>query len=483
MSGEIDSWKQRLWRRENNMLFSSLTFLFVFLPLVLIVYFINKNRAYRNTVLLLFSLLFYSWGEPKYIFLMIIEITFTYFITLQIDKYLLTNKSKAKKYLILEIILVLGFLFFFKYYDFFIVNILKISSLSISVVLPIGISFYSFQILSYVIDVYRKEVKVQKNIFYLGTYVSLFPQLIAGPIVRYQTVADEITNRKETIDKFADGIRRFIIGLGKKIIIANHMAIVADKVFLAPNIADLSSFMCWLGAFSFMMQIYFDFSGYSDMAIGLGKMFGFHFLENFNFPYMSKSISDFWRRWHISLGSWFRDYVYIPLGGSRVSKSRWIFNICVVWALTGLWHGASWNFICWGIYYGVLLILEKLFFGKILEKLPILNIIIVNVFVFFGWVLFNSPSLSFCIEIITKMFSGFDGFSRINLNNFNILYLWPYYIIAIIGCFPISKLISKFGKKFEKYFVLYDVYLLIVFLLCIMYLINNTYNPFIYFRF
>lgn len=465
------------------MLFSSLTFLFIFFPAVICVYFLSKNRVYRNIVLLLFSLVFYSWGEPKYILLMIIEVTFTYFIALEIEKNIDKNKKKAKIYLIIELVFVLGILFFFKYYDFFVIKILNLDSLSLSILLPIGISFYSFQILSYVFDVHKKDVNAQKNVLYLGTYVSLFPQLIAGPIVRYKTVADEIVNRKENIEDFANGCRRFIIGLGKKIIIANHMAIVSDKVFLSADIANLSSFMCWLGAFSFMMQIYFDFSGYSDMAIGLGKMFGFHFLENFNFPYMSKSISEFWRRWHISLGSWFRDYVYIPLGGSRVTVSRWILNIFIVWALTGLWHGASWNFILWGVYYGILLILEKLVFGKILDKLPVLNVLIVNVFVLFGWVLFNSPSLSSTFLIMGKMFNGFDGFSRTALNNMNILYLWPYYVIAVIGCFPLSRKLSYLANENKIIAIITDIFLLVVFLLCVMYLINNSYNPFIYFRF
>lgn len=463
------------------MLFSSLTFLFVYFPIVLILYYLVKSRTKRNIVLLIFSLLFYSWGEPKLVCLMLLEVFVTFILVLKMSNT--CDQQKKKKYLILVIIFIITFLFLFKYYNFFIVRILKLNSFALSISLPIGISFYSFQIISYAVDVYREQVKVQKNVLDLTLYVSFFPQLIAGPIVRYSTIAKELKERKENANDFAYGLRRFIIGLSKKVIISNQMAIVSDKVFLSADIASFSSGMYWLAAISFMFQIYFDFSGYSDMAIGLGRMFGFHFLENFNYPYISTSITDFWRRWHMSLSSWFRDYVYIPLGGNRVSKFRWLMNILIVWCLTGLWHGASFNFVLWGLYYGILLIVEKLFLGRVLKKLPGLNWIIVMLLVLFGWVLFNAPSGETALFMIKKMLTGFEGINRSTLNNLNILYLWEYYVIALIGCFPICKKIGVkiFNTKYGK--LICDLYLLVIFFLCVMFLVNNSYNPFIYFKF
>ena len=464
---------------EGLMLFSSLTFLLAFLPLVLVLYYINNNRVYRNIVLLISSLIFYSWGEPRTIIIMIITIIVNYVMAIMIEE-----KEKYRKLLfIVTCIFNIGILFFFKYFNFFVNDVLMLKNVTLNIILPIGISFYTFQILSYVIDVYKKEVVAQRSIINLGAYVTMFPQLIAGPIVRYQTIAKELTERKEHVDDIAEGLRRFIIGLGKKIIIANQMAIIADKVYLSIPLHDLNTMFAWIGTIAFALQIYYDFSGYSDMAIGLGKMFGFHFVENFNYPYIATSITDFWRRWHISLSSWFRDYVYIPLGGSRCSKVRWMLNIMIVWSLTGLWHGASYNFILWGLYYGVLLMMEKLFFKKYLDKLKGINYIITMLIVLVGWVFFNSSSVDQIIYMIRNLF-GFNGsFSLILLNNQGILYLLPYMLIAIIGMGPwINQLFIKIRNNTIG-FTIYDIYLVVILVVCLIFLINNSYNPFIYFRF
>ena len=464
---------------EGLMLFSSLTFLLAFLPLVLVLYYINNNRVYRNIILLISSLIFYSWGEPRTIIIMIITIIVNYVMAIMIEE-----KEKYRKLLfIVTCIFNIGILFFFKYFNFFVNDVLMLKNVTLNIILPIGISFYTFQILSYVIDVYKKEVVAQRSIINLGAYVTMFPQLIAGPIVRYQTIAKELTERKEHVDDIAEGLRRFIIGLGKKIIIANQMAIIADKVYLSIPLHDLNTMFAWIGTIAFALQIYYDFSGYSDMAIGLGKMFGFHFVENFNYPYIATSITDFWRRWHISLSSWFRDYVYIPLGGSRCSKARWMLNIMIVWSLTGLWHGASYNFILWGLYYGVLLMMEKLFFKKYLDKLRGINYIITMLIVLVGWVFFNSSSVDQIIYMIRNLF-GFNGsFSLILLNNQGILYLLPYMLIAIIGMGPwINQLFIKIRNNTIG-FTIYDIYLVIILVICLIFLINNSYNPFIYFRF
>ena len=464
---------------EGLMLFSSLTFLLAFFPLVLVLYYVNNNRVYRNIILLISSLIFYSWGEPRTIIIMIITIIVNYVMAIMIEE-----KEKYRKLLfIVTCIFNIGILFFFKYFNFFVNDVLMLNNVTLNIILPIGISFYTFQILSYVIDVYKKEVVAQRSIINLGAYVTMFPQLIAGPIVRYQTIAKELTERKEHVDDIAEGLRRFIIGLGKKIIIANQMAIIADKVYLSIPLHDLNTMFAWIGTIAFALQIYYDFSGYSDMAIGLGKMFGFHFVENFNYSYIATSITDFWRRWHISLSSWFRDYVYIPLGGSRCSKARWMLNIMIVWSLTGLWHGASYNFILWGLYYGVLLMMEKLFFKKYLDKLKGINYIITMLIVLVGWVFFNSSSVDQIIYMIRNLF-GFNGsFSLILLNNQGILYLLPYMLIAIIGMGPwINQLFIKIRNNTIG-FTIYDIYLVVILVVCLIFLINNSYNPFIYFRF
>jgi len=470
------------------MLFSSLTFLFGFLPLLIILYFIIKNRTYKNIILLIFSLIFYAWGEPKYILLMLFTILVVYLLGLLLDKYDKNKKYLQKKItLIISIVFVVGNLIYFKYTNFIIENINNIFNGNITIaniILPIGISFYSFQILSYIIDLYRKKIKVQKNFFSLAMYVVFFPQLIAGPIVRYETVEDEINNRKENINDIIKGTKRFIIGLSKKVIIANQMAIIADMVFNNYN-NTYGTIILWLGAICYTFQIYFDFSGYSDMAIGLGKIFGFHFLENFNYPYISKSITEFWRRWHISLSSWFKDYIYIPLGGNRVKKLKWIRNVLIVWGLTGLWHGASWNFIIWGIFYGILLLLEKIVLNKYLEKThDIIKWIYTIVIVVIGWTIFRANTLNDLIYFIKTMFIyKKTNWISILTTDLSIVNSLMFLIPAFIFSFPIIK---KIKEKYENnigYTIISNIILLGLLGICIVYLTSSSYNPFIYFRF
>lgn len=465
------------------MVFSSFTFLFIFLPLVLLTYFIVKKRKLRNIVLFIFSLIFYAWGEPVYVLLMILSIIVNYIVALIIEKV----PKKKKIFLLLDVIFNIGIIGFFKYGNFIIQNINSIFHMNITEMtlgLPIGISFYTFQILSYVIDVYRKTVPAQKSIINLGMYITLFPQLIAGPIVRYETIADEIENRKESFDKVIEGLKRFMIGLGKKVLIANQMALIADTIYNG-DLASTGTISLWLAAISYTLQIYFDFSGYSDMAIGLGKIFGFHFLENFNYPYIAKSITDFWRRWHISLSTWFRDYIYIPLGGNRVSKLKWLRNILVVWLLTGLWHGASWNFVLWGLYYGILLIIEKVFLGKFIEKLPkILQHIYTLFFVIIGWVIFRVESLSQIGIVIQRMFTWQPSSVLDNIIlDFDIFSSLPYIIIGIVASAPIIPIIKEKIKNRTAYHLISNVATYAIFITCICFLLSATYNPFIYFRF
>lgn len=469
------------------MLFSSTTFIFMFLTLLLILYFPIKNIKYRNIILLIFSLIFYSWGEPKYIFLMLLTVLIAYMFGLLIDKYR-NDKKKSKLFLVISVILILLNLFIFKYLDFSIGIINSVFKTNIGItklVLPIGISFYTFQILSYVIDLYWGKVGVQKNYFRLLLYVSFFPQLIAGPIVRYETVEKEISDRKTTLDGFISGFKRFIWGLAKKVIIANNVAIFCDYVY--NNYSSYGSNILWVAAVCYTLQIYFDFSGYSDMAIGLGKMFGFNFLENFNYPYIATSITDFWRRWHISLSSFFRDYVYIPLGGNRVSKIKFIRNIFIVWLLTGIWHGASYNFILWGLYYAILLLFEKMVTGKYIEKLPkVLKILYSLFFITLGWVIFRVENINDLILVIKKMFS-FNNTSFVTLfnNNAMLISTIPYILLGIFLSIPIDKL---FKTKVDKsngivLTLIEDLILGILFGISIMFLVSNSYNPFIYFRF
>ena len=461
------------------MVFSSITFLFYFLPIVLAIYYIVPNK-FKNIVLLLSSLFFYFYGEPTYVLIMIFSIITTYIFGILIDKY----KKYSKLFLILSICTSVGILVYFKYTNFLIENInllLKNKIDFIYVALPIGISFYTFQLISYIIDVYRGQAKVQKNFLKLAMYISLFPQLIAGPIVRYTTIEEQLENRKYSISKFALGVRRFIIGLGKKVLIANILGELCNTFITS---SDTSTLVYWLYGISNMLQIYFDFSGYSDMAIGLGKMLGFEFLENFNYPYIATSITDFWRRWHISLSSWFRDYIYIPLGGNRVNKMKWIRNILIVWLLTGLWHGAAWNFIIWGLYFGILLIIEKIFLKKYLNKLPkFLSRIYVLIIVMISFIIFsgNEPS-----QIITNI-NGLVGLPNHQFISAESIYYLKSYavvlIVGIIGATPLLKNITSNTRIQKIVNILEPLYLLIILILSTSYIIDSSFNPFLYFRF
>ena len=463
------------------MLFTSISFLYYFLPTIIILYFITPKK-YRNYILLIFSIIFYMYGEPKYVILMLVEILVAYFGALLIDKY------KSKEIFLITIIIHIGLLCVFKYTDLFIGTINSIFKTNISflnIALPIGISFYTFQILSYVIDVYRGKVKVQKNILKLATYVSLFPQLIAGPIVRYETICDELDNRDETIEKFSLGVRRFIIGLAKKVLIANMLGELCTKFSL---VDERSVLFYWIFAINYMLQVYFDFSAYSDMAIGLGKMFGFTFLENFNYPFISKSITEFWRRWHISLSSWFKDYVYIPLGGSRKGTLKLVRNILIVWFLTGIWHGAAYNFILWGLFIGVFLVIEKLWLSKYISKLPkFLRNIYVLFIIMISFIMFNAGSINEAFFNIKGLF-GLN--KEVFINNYTIYYLKSYLVVLIIAIFGATPLFKNIIEKLKKskclnkiINILEPIFLVILLLLVTAYLIDSSYNPFLYFRF
>ena len=461
------------------MVFSSITFLFYFLPIVLAIYYMVPNKL-KNIVLLISSFLFYFYGEPKYILLMISTIIFTYIFGILIDKY----KNHSKLFLIISIVIIVGLLMYFKYINFIIENINLILSNKIDfgyIVLPIGISFYIFQMLSYLIDVYKKEAKVQKNILKLAMYISLFPQLIAGPIVRYTTIEEQIEKRNYTFEKFSLGVRRFIVGLGKKVLIADVLGELNTIIFGGNEISVLHY---WLYAISGMLQIYFDFSGYSDMAIGLGKMLGFDFFENFNYPYIATSITDFWRRWHISLSTWFRDYVYIPLGGNKVSKIKWLKNILIVWILTGLWHGAAWNFVIWGLYFGILLIVEKVFLEKYLKKIPkILARIYTLLIVMISFIIFNGDSVTDILQNIGGLF----GINNISLVSKESIYYFKSYfiiiIISIIGSTPILKSILSTKKSNKIINCIEPVALLLILIISTSYIIDSSFSPFLYFRF
>ncbi len=466
------------------MIFSGIPFLYYFLPVVLLLYYLAPKKL-KNPILLISSLIFYGWGEPKYVFLMIATVFLGYVFGILIEKYQDTKLSKV--FMILSVGTSLLGLLYFKYADFFIQNFNALTGFSIPflrLALPIGISFYTFQILSYTVDVYRKEVKAQKNPLTLATYVALFPQLIAGPIVRYSDVEAQLIKREHSFEKVSQGIKRFIIGLSKKIIIANTLGNLGNA-FLASN--DLSVLYYWLFVISYMLQIYYDFSGYSDMAIGLGKLFGFDFMENFNYPFISKSITEFWRRWHISLGTWFRDYVYIPLGGNKVNKPRWLFNIFVVWFLTGFWHGAQWNFIVWGVYFGILLTLEKFFYIKRLEKHSILSRVYAMLFVCISFMIFAAPTMKDAATYIIGMFNvhSLPLVSKefiYNLKNYGFVIL-----IAIVGATPLIKnLKRKIDEKTSDALWVYILELVVLILLVIIstgYLADGSFNPFLYFRF
>ena len=458
------------------MVFSSITFLFYFLPLVILSYFLSPSKL-KNLTLLIFSLIFYTFGEPKYIFIMIFSTIIDYIHALIIDKY--RNTLKAKIALISSIIVNLSLLGFFKYSNFFISIINSIFSAnldSLNLTLPIGISFYTFQTMSYTIDVYKNEAKPQKNILNLATFITLFPQLVAGPIVRYVDIAKQLDTRNSDIDKIYNGIYRFIIGLAKKILLANNLGIIWSSIKIS-QYRELSILTSWLGIICFSLQIYFDFSGYSDMAIGLGKIFGFDFLENFNFPYISKSITEFWRRWHISLGLWFRDYVYIPLGGNKVSKLKWFRNIFIVWFLTGLWHGASFNFILWGLYFGFILILEKLFILNILNKLPnFFKHTYTLLLVIIGFVFFE-------IENLKDIFNYFNAMFNLNnkfIDSTFIYYLTPNITLIIISIISSTPLIKNI---LDKNIYIRFIFIILGFILSVSFLVDSSFNPFLYFRF
>lgn len=470
------------------MLFSSMIFLWLFLPLVFCSYYLIDNR-FKNILLLISSIIFYAWGGVSYSLIMLSSIIINYIFALLIDKAIEGNNLKNKKiYLALCIIINLSILGYFKYTNFIISIINSLSQNKIieltNIVLPIGISFYTFQALSYVIDVYRGHNKAQKNIFNLALYISFFPQLIAGPIVKYHDIENQILNRNESLENIFYGIKRFIYGLSKKVILANMFALSCDEILKQPT-DELGTALVWCASVLYTLQIYYDFSGYSDMAIGLGRMFGFNFLENFNYPYISKSIKEFWRRWHISLSTWFKEYLYIPLGGNRKRKLFTYINLLIVFFATGLWHGASYNFILWGLFHGFFLVIERIFLGKLLEKnkLKFINHIYV-IFVFvIGWVLFRADDLKHAFELYKLMFSYKESIYTVRY------FFYPQTFVCFIFGILFSGLFqSVFPKVREatfssKVYIFESVIQFILLFICIMYLVNGTYNPFIYFRF
>jgi len=464
------------------LLFSSIPFLYYFLPCVLILYLIAPKKL-KNAVLLLSSLFFYWWGEPRYVILMVFNIAFGYVCGLLIEKF--RGKAASKLFMSLSVIVSIGLLGYFKYADFLIENFNAITGLSVpllKIALPIGISFYTFQLLSYTIDVYRGDVPAQKNPVTLAAYVALFPQLIAGPIVRYSDVALQLDERKHSFEYVSIGIRRFIIGLAKKVLIGDAMFALCD-IFRASG--EKSVLFYWMYAIAFCIHVYFDFSGYSDMAIGLGKIFGFDFLENFNYPFISKSASEFWRRWHMSLGSWFRDYVYIPMGGNRVGKYRLVLNLMVVWMLTGLWHGAAWNFVIWGLYFGVLLMIEKRFFAKFLSKHAFIGHIYTLFLVIISFVIFNAADMRGIFSDIGGLF-GAGGIPLVSketlycLKDFGLLF-----ILGIVGATPLMKnLTLKLREKKEGLMnVLEIIFLAVLLIMVTAYFVDGSFSPFLYFRF
>lgn len=469
------------------MLFSSITFLFMFLPIVMAVYYLVPNGV-KNIVLLLASLFFYAWGEPVYVVLMILSIVLNYFCGQDIEANG-DDPKKAKRSLVFALVANLLILGFFKYYGFLLDTINSFLTTDIPhrvLPLPIGISFYTFQAISYVIDIYRKDAKPQKNILYFALYISMFPQLIAGPIVRYADIEEQLKERKVTLRKLGQGSMYFIIGLAKKVIIANSTGAVFEEV-AAMSTGNLSVLTAWIGVFSYAFQIYFDFSGYSDMAIGLGKMFGFEFKKNFDHPYVSKNATEFWRRWHISLGTWFREYVYIPLGGNRCSVSRNIFNLMVVWTLTGMWHGAAWNFIAWGVYYGVILVMEKYVWGSSVEQLPNpVQHIYAGVVILVGWVFFFSPSLGYALRYLWAMIGGGAGIADAK-GAFLLFTHLLLFVIASVGSTAYGrKLLNGAVRLSSNRTVRMTVGAVLymgMFLLSVAFLVTDTFNPFLYFRF
>lgn len=466
------------------MLFSSVTFLFFFLPLVCLVYLLARKEL-KNYVLLISSLVFYGWGEPRYLAIMLLTILCNYFGALALERWVTWNKV----ILLLTILINLSFLFYFKYFNFVVENINGVFGSDIAfvkVIMPIGISFYTFQALSYVVDVYRGEVRAQRDIYKLALYVTLFPQLVAGPIVKYHDVANQIEERSVTFDKVSYGVKRFIVGLAKKMLLANSFGAIADKIFSQP-VESFDMATSWVGAIAYSFQLYFDFSGYSDMAIGLGYIFGFKFLENFNYPYISKSITEFWRRWHISLSTWFREYLYIPLGGNRVSKGRLYCNLFIVFLATGIWHGASWNFVIWGLWHGLFIILERVTGWHRKEGGRVLSIVqhcyTILIFVI-GWVMFRADSMSYAWAYLQNMF-GLGSPDAV-------MYDLEYYLggmelivfaVGLLCALPFFSRLLQVGKNYRKAYFLINCWLLFLFVLSLSSLAASTYNPFIYFRF
>lgn len=485
------------------MLFSSSIFVFGFLPICLLFYYIipKSRRKIRNLFLFIVSLGFYAWGEPVFVLIMIMSILANYIFGLLVDKYN-DNKIISKRIIIVMLILNLGVLCIFKYSGFVVENLNSMFNLNIgnpNISLPIGISFFTFQAISYVIDVYRRRdidgdiIRAQRNPINVGLYIALFPQLIAGPIVRYKTVAQQINHRDENFDDFSEGVKRFILGLSKKVLISNNLALIADKAFsIAPN--EISISFIWLGAISYCMQIFFDFAGYSDMAIGLGKMFGFHFLENFNYPFISKSVSEFWQRWHISLGSWFRDYVYFPLGGSKKGTSRTIINLAIVWFLTGFWHGANWNCIAWGMYFFIFIFIEKFLIKKNnkLKRVSFLGHIYTLVVFITGLVIFRCTSIPSALDYLKSMI-GLNG--NVWINDLTILYIkefWVFIAAGVLFSMPVADVIKRrFINKIDDFsfirkcfFVsIYAGMYMGIFIIAMSYIVKGAYNPFIYFNF
>lgn len=466
------------------MVFSSTIFLCVYLPLVLLGYYICPKKG-RNLFLLIVSLVFYAWGEPKYVFLMIFSILVNYIFGRLMDKHR-ENKKRLKLMLVLSVVIDLGLLSVFKYTDFIITNVNAIFGANfdlLNIALPIGISFYTFQAMSYTIDVYRNDVRVQKNLIDFGMYITMFPQLIAGPIVRYADVQDQLADRSVTTADFSEGVMRFVVGLGKKVLLANQMGAVWSDIYALGG--DVSALMAWTGAIAYTFQIYFDFSGYSDMAIGLGRMFGFKFPENFRYPYQSVSITDFWRRWHITLSTWFKEYLYIPLGGNRRGLARQALNLLIVWSLTGFWHGAGWNFVMWGLYYFVILFIEKLFLLKALDKLPkFFRHVYALVLIIIGWVIFASDDVSVLLPYLGSMF-GANG----AIGGMDVYTLLTKAVLLIICCIASTELpkklfLSAAGAMNEKAaFTLKSVLMIALLALSMILLIGDSYNPFLYFRF
>jgi len=470
------------------MVFSSLTFLMFFFPIVLILYFIRKDIRWRNYVLLVASLLFYAWGEPVWIVAMVASTAVNYFCARKMDA--LRSRRARKKWMITGVAVSGALLFVFKYASFFINSLLGIVSDTVRIPgleLPIGISFYTFQVITYTVDVYRRKQKAQKHFGWLLLYVSCFPQLIAGPIVQYGDIAVQIERRRSTADGFGLGMRRFMIGLGKKVIFANICGAIMAEMPLAGGDVSLSVVGAWYAAFMYTLQIYFDFSGYSDMAIGIGRIFGFSYKENFNYPYACTTVRDFWRRWHISLGSFFRDYVYIPLGGNRLGMGRTILNTLTVWTLTGMWHGANWTFIVWGMYYGVLLTLDVIGGRKITAKLPgWVNWPVTMVLVIISWVIFYYPTLGQAFEHIGAMFGAGAGF--IDEASLQVIRTYSFFpVIAFIGSLPVTALVKKLlvRMRLRKRTVemANSVWLTACFILSVLFLVGQSYNPFIYFQF